>query len=320
MKISKSKQELARIISENGGWRDVAEFAWFQGKLKGRQCREVWFGEEGSEPEYVPASGSFHSYWSMVVDKFPAAKFDNWHQTILSSAEYLHLYPAQDADGWIEWGGGNIPVGFGTLVDVKLRGGNVEIGQQFTFSDSWLHHGSSLDIIAYRLHNPEQANPEFCESVTRSIPDPEKIKELASVMGCSEDIEAMISVAKSNEDWIRSLTSRASSHAGSIEQLAADYRNARDFAERKQQEADDAKADADARLKALELAGESLGLLVSPITEKQDPELSITDWCDLQVGDEIKVIGFDGDIVEEQRCNDLLDADSCTVVKQGDYV
>lgn len=26
MKISKSKQELARIIRENGGWRDVAHY------------------------------------------------------------------------------------------------------------------------------------------------------------------------------------------------------------------------------------------------------------------------------------------------------
>lgn len=97
MKINKSKQELARIIRENGGWRDGARFAWFQGKLKGRPCHEVWFGEECSDPEYAPTSGSLHSHWSMVVDKLPAAKFDNWHQTILSREEYLHLYPATDA-------------------------------------------------------------------------------------------------------------------------------------------------------------------------------------------------------------------------------
>lgn len=76
-----------------------------------------------------------------------------------------------------------------------------------------------------------------------------------------------------------------------IEQLAGDYRNAKDYAERKQQEADSAKAEADAKLKALELAGEALGLLVSPITEKQGPELVITDWRDLQAGDVISVSG-----------------------------
>lgn len=77
----------------------------------------------------------------------------------------------------------------------------------------------------------------------------------------------------------------------SIEQLAADYRNAKDFADRKQQEADAAKADADAKMKALELAGEALGLLVSPITAKQEAELVITDWRDLQEGDVIRCVG-----------------------------
>lgn len=79
--------------------------------------------------------------------------------------------------------------------------------------------------------------------------------------------------------------------SNSKKQLAADYRNAKDYAERKQREADDAKADVGAKLKALELAGEALGLLVSPITEKQGPELVITDWRDLQAGDVISVSG-----------------------------
>ena len=113
-------------------------------------------------------------------------------------------------------------------------------------------HGG-CNIIAYRRSKPEQAQPEFCKSVMRAIPEP---------------------TAKPT-----------------IEQLAADYRNAKDYAERKQQEADDAKADADARLKALEIAGEAIGLLVSPITAKQEPELVITDWRDLQAGDVISVSG-----------------------------
>ena len=113
-------------------------------------------------------------------------------------------------------------------------------------------HGG-CNIIDYRRSKPEQAQPEFCKSVMRAIPEP---------------------TAKPT-----------------IEQLAADYRNAKDYAERKQQEADDAKADADARLKALEIAGEAIGLLVSPITAKQEPELVITDWWDLQAGDVISVSG-----------------------------
>ncbi|AWH14668.1 hypothetical protein [Aeromonas phage 62AhydR11PP] len=269
MKISNSKKELARIVSENGGWRDGAEWAWFQGKLKGGPCHEVWFGEAGSEPEYVVASGSFHCYWSMVVDKFSAKKFDNWHQTILSRAEYFHLYPAPDADGWIEWGGGECPVKMGTLIDVKYRDGHLQLGcRSESRCDTELyattHSGNSggiSDIIAYRPHKPERSKPEFCESVVRSIPEPDE------------------------QVW---------TNPPSIEQLAADYRNAKDYAERKQQEADDAKADADEKLRVLEIAGEALGLLVSPITAKQDAELVITDLRDLRVGDVVELISFQG--------------------------
>ena len=48
-----------------------------------------------------------------------------------------------------------------------------------------------------------------------------------------------------------------------IEQLAADYRNAKDYAERKQQEADAAKADAETKLAELVAAGKTVGLVLS---------------------------------------------------------
>lgn len=71
-----------------------------------------------------------------------------------------------------------------------------------------------------------------------------------------------------------------------IEQLAADYRNRKDFADRKQQEADAAKADAEAKLAELVAAGKALGLVLS--VAGVEPELVITDWRDLQVGDEVE--------------------------------
>lgn len=73
-----------------------------------------------------------------------------------------------------------------------------------------------------------------------------------------------------------------------IEQLAADYRNLKDFADRKQQEADDAKADAEAKLAALVAAGKAHGLVLSVV--EPEPELVITDWRDLRVGDEVECI------------------------------
>lgn len=231
MKISKSKQELARIISCNGGWRDSSEFSV-------SSCNgTILFSK--SKPKYTSKYG-WTAAGGFIGSRIELCSYlKNWHQTILSRAEYLHLYPVPpvpDADGWIEWGGGECPVNMGTLIDVKYRDGHLQLGcraksicdKELYATTYWGNSGGSADIIAYRLHNHEQAKPEFCESVTRSIPEPN---------------------AKPT-----------------IEQLAADYRNANDYAERKQDEADAAKDDADAKLKALELACEALGLLVSPIT------------------------------------------------------
>lgn len=73
-----------------------------------------------------------------------------------------------------------------------------------------------------------------------------------------------------------------------IEQLAAEYRNRKDYAERKQQEAGAAKAEADVKLAELVAAGKAVGLAVS--VAAPEPELVITDWRDLQVGDEVEYL------------------------------
>ncbi|QEG08954.1 hypothetical protein [Aeromonas phage 4_4512] len=244
MKISKSKQELARIISENGGWRDGG-FAAQDG-----DGGVGWY-------EVKPEWDSLAKYWWRGASDqwFLANKIKNHHQTALSRAEYFHLYPATDDDGWIEWKGGECPVGEGDRIDAKFSDGD----EFFDVSSDWDWgvDAGGCNIIAYRPHKPEQAKPEFCESVMLSIPEPDE------------------------QVWTNPPT---------IEQLASDYRNAKDFAERKQEEADDAKADADAKLKALKLAGEAVGLIVSPITDKQEPRLVITDWRDLRVGDEVEYV------------------------------
>ena len=184
MKISKSKKELARIISENGGWRDGAEWSI--------QDRDENIEFMTHRPEYMESIGAWYAH-SPRIGAFKLDKLlPNWHQTILSRKEYFHLYPEQDAKA------------------------------------------------------------EFCESVTRSIPEPES--------------------------------------KPTIEQLAADYRNRKDYADRKQDEADAAKADADESLRKLELAGEAIGLIVAPVRADKEPELVITDWRELRKGDEVEYV------------------------------
>lgn len=62
-----------------------------------------------------------------------------------------------DADGWIEWAGGEMPVPARTLVEVRLR-----IGVEYLDGGSpaatyrWDHSSGTRfnDIVAYRLHTP----------------------------------------------------------------------------------------------------------------------------------------------------------------------
>lgn len=246
MKLSKSKLALAKVINENGGWPERALWAVQD------NCIAFFLG---GKPEYKSGDRCWYSNsidGACVGTITRDEKVTNWHQTILSREEYYQAYPKADADGWIEWKGGECPVSACAAIDLKFNDGSTQTN---TDAD-WDWNSNTLKIIAYRLHKPE-SKPEFCESVMRSIPDPES--------------------------------------KPTIEQLARDYRNKLDLANRKRQEADDAKAAADAALGELERAGEAMWLLIGMIV-RPDPELVITDWRDLIERD---VIWFGGDDEQE---------------------
>lgn len=247
MKLSKSKLALAKAINENGGWPERALWAAQD------NCIAFFLG---GKPEYKSGDRCWYSnsidgacVGTITCDE----KVTNWHQTILSREEYYHSYPKADADGWIEWNGGECPVGDFDEVQVKYK---VDDGSGMEGCEAqelhWHHEDADFDIVAYRLHKPE-VKPEFCESVSRIIPEPES--------------------------------------KPTIERLAQDYHNKLDFAKRKQQEADEANAAADAALVELERAGEALGLLIGIAKPDREPELVITDWRDLKVGDVIEITG-----------------------------
>ena len=166
------------------------------------------------------------------------------------------------------------------MVDVKHRDGDIGIRCHAGLSSSepdsegnataedWIHLNEGGDIITYRLH--KQAGPEFCESVMRSIPEPEINSKNINITQVDD-----IGVVESKP---------------TIEQLAADYRNANDCAERKQDEADKANMESDAALSQLEDAIAAIGFVITPLaaTEKE-PELVITDWRQLKVGDLVEI-------------------------------
>ena len=246
MKLSKSKLALAKVINDNGGW----------------PVRALWAVQDnciafflGGKPEYKSGDRCWYSnsidgacVGTITCDE----KVTNWHQTILSREEYYHSYPKADADGWIEWNGGECPVGDFDEVQVKFK---VDDGSGMEGCEAqelhWHHEDAVFDIVAYRLHKQE-VKPEFCESVARIIPEPES--------------------------------------KPTIERLAQDYHNKLDFANRKRQEADEAKAAADAALGELEIAGEAIGLVIGIF--KSEDEMVITDWRHLQKGD---IVWWSGD-------------------------
>ena len=275
MKLSKSKLALAKVINENGGWVDGSGFA---------SQDKVGSDHDGSDVcfyEYEPIFTAGESMWNSnkprwyVVSSFKTCVIiKNWHQTVLRREEYYQAYPKDDADGWIEWKGGmKSPVESGVPVDVKTKDGN-EHYDQLLGDTCWHNNWGDANIIAYRLHKPK-VKPEFCESITSSIPEPESIDGLCAKV--TEESKHQHVDAKPT-----------------IEQLAQDYRNKLDFAKRKQQEADAAKAAADAALGELERAGEALGLLIGIAKPDREPELVITGWRDLQVNDVIFVGEYDG--------------------------
>ena len=243
MKLSKSKLALAKVINENGGWPERALLAVQD------NCIAFFLG---GKPEYKSGDKCWYSNsidGACVGTITRDEKVTNWHQTILSREEYYQAYQKTDADGWIEWKGGECHVDFNDEVDVTFR---LSVGSARGEAGSvrWSHLGLDSDIVAYRMHKPE-AKPEFCESVTRSIPEPE---------------------AKPT-----------------IEQLAQDYRNAKDYALRLQEEANDAWTAAEKAKGELIDAGKAPGLVLSVA----EPETVIADWRDLRVNAVIFVGEYD---------------------------
>lgn len=85
-----------------------------------------------------------------------------WQSAIITREQYESALAAKN-EGWIEWGGGECPVNPSEMVDVIFgRGGRVSTN----IADCWRwnHNGTDSDIIAYRLHQPQQTEqPEASE-------------------------------------------------------------------------------------------------------------------------------------------------------------
>lgn len=78
-----------------------------------------------------------------------------WQSAIITREQYEAALAAKN-DGWIDWPGGECPpVSTSTVVDVKFKNGNVQSGYP-AGEYSWEHAWQGANIIAYRLHQPQE--------------------------------------------------------------------------------------------------------------------------------------------------------------------
>ncbi|AGN34071.1 hypothetical protein FDI66_gp24 [Aeromonas phage pIS4-A] len=85
---------------------------------------------------------------------------DDWDTAIITREQYEAALAAKN-DGWIDWGGGECPVSDNAMVDVRYRDGQIHKAQRadsYEWGHGYAHFvTTSADIIAYRLHQPQEA-------------------------------------------------------------------------------------------------------------------------------------------------------------------
>lgn len=123
---------------------------------------------QGSDREIMPATcqpcfakfeASFNRWFlnGSRIGGFIADILASDYETAIITREQYEAALAAKNDGWIEWGGGkHPPVSTNTVVDVKLEKGYVQSGYP-AGEYSWEHIWQGSNIIAYRLHKPNEA-------------------------------------------------------------------------------------------------------------------------------------------------------------------
>lgn len=155
--------------------------------------------------------------------------------------------------------------------------------------------GSRVQLPALnpQWHQTVLSRDEFDQFVAETVSRSTAVGDDETNLAAEEELRALTAVESPEQR-----AKLAHIYAPTLDQLLQDWRNADDFAQRKQTEADEAAAMRDERWQAVQArAGEmnvTVGRCESRVTE---PELVITDWRELRVGDIIEYV--DGDIKDK---------------------
>ena len=161
-------QILVEELPKNGGWlRDVKTMTQDRsGDIWGYDCASPYLGRGNF---WSSKSGEDLVRNSKIEVRDVAV---DWNTAIITREQYEAAL-ADKNDGWIEWGGGDCPVPCGTLVDVRYRDGrqlntlsanNGTLNPRDASFVFWRNDGNEKDIIAYRLHRPQEVAQDKADS------------------------------------------------------------------------------------------------------------------------------------------------------------
>lgn len=95
---------------------------------------------------------------SIYLTKHEDGDDTDWAYGVYITREQYEAALAAKNEGWIDWGGGECPVDGDAIVDVKLKSGvQITDGETSAAAYYWDHMNQRGDIIAYRLHKPQDA-------------------------------------------------------------------------------------------------------------------------------------------------------------------
>lgn len=139
---------LVEELPNRGGWPKGANCITQDGDLK------VW-------PATCNASAAKcndNGFWFLDSSRIGGFEVDTLasdYTTAIITREQYEAALAAKNDGWIEWSGGVIPISTNTFVDVKFNNGDARLGK-IAGEYSWEHVWEDSNIIAYRLHQPQE--------------------------------------------------------------------------------------------------------------------------------------------------------------------
>lgn len=140
---------LVEELPKRGGWPKGAKCITQDGdwKVEPASCH----------PSVAKCDGD--GFWfldSSRIGGFEVDAIASDHTTAIITREQYEAALAAKNEGWIEWGGGKFPpVSTNTIVDVKFKKGYVQSGYP-AGEYSWEHNWQGSNIIAYRLHQPQE--------------------------------------------------------------------------------------------------------------------------------------------------------------------